>query len=233
MGNEAVCTIMRNIAAGLRPAYVTVSLAQFLQFFAPVTMDVPGTLKQNIVEPQPKPWERSFVTQLSAIAKREPLRRFRRAARERHKMVMFLHCAGWKNVDIAKAMGYSNQAVTTVIQSQHPELLAIKDRAQQLVESNTTDVLLRFRQEANKSVTTLVEVRDQTGDIGQRRMAARDILDRAGYSVVKKQINFNSEIPIEKLEGIIEQIQDANEVENRKSQWAITNPNEVVINANP
>jgi hypothetical protein len=197
-------------------------------------MDVPGTLKSGIVQPPPKPWERAFVAQLSATAKREPTRRFRRPARERHKMVVFLHCSGWKNNDIASAMGYKSAAqVSIIINSQHPELLALKDRAQEMVASATTDVMLRFRQEANKSVETLVQVRDQTADVSQRRLAARDILDRAGYAPVRKQINFNTAIPIEKLEAIVERVEEANDLELHRAKWAVTNPSEVATNATP
>lgn len=194
-------------------------------------MDVPGTLKTSIVQPPPKPWERALVVGVSA--KREPTRRFRRAARERHKMVIFLHCAGWKNNDIAKAMGYTANQVSIIISSQHPELLALRDKAQQLVETNTTDVLLRFRQEANKSVDALIAVRDQDKDLANKRLAARDILDRAGYSVVKKQINFNTAIPAEKLESIIERVEEANDIEHQRAKFAVTNPNEVKVNAAP
>lgn len=193
-------------------------------------MDVPGTLKSSIVQPPPKPWERTFVAGLNAI--REPTRRFRRPARERHKMVMFLHCSGWKNNDIARAMGYTANQISIIINSQHPELLALKDRAQDMVASATTDVLLRFRQESAKSVETLVQVRDQTADLGQRRLAARDILDRAGYSPVRKQINFNTAIPVEKLEQIVERVEEANDLELHRSKYAVTNPIEVPANAN-
>jgi hypothetical protein len=192
-------------------------------------MDVPGTLKTSIVQPPPKPWERTLVAGVGA--RREPTRRFRRAARERHKMVIFLHCAGWKNNDIAKSMGYTANQVSIIIGSQHPELLAVRDKAQALVESNTTDVLLRFRQEANKSVEALVMVRDQDKDLSNKRLAARDILDRAGYTVVHKQINFNTAIPVERLEAIVERVEEANDLERQRAKWAVTNPNEVKIDA--
>lgn len=191
-------------------------------------MDVPGTLKHNIVQPPPKPWERTLVTGIGA--KREPTRRFKRAARERHKMVMFLHCAGWKNKDIADSMGYTANQVSIIIGSQHPELLAIKDRAQQLVETHSTDVMLRFRQESLKSVETLVQVRDKADDMGQRRLAARDILDRAGYAPVRKQINLNTAVPVERLEAIVGAVEEANDLERHRSKWAVTNPQEVAVN---
>ena len=59
--------------------------------------DAPGTFKENIVQP--------WTVVSTPVGKREILRR-PKAVRERHRMVMYLHCAGWKGVEIAKAMGY-------------------------------------------------------------------------------------------------------------------------------
>ena len=144
--------------------------------------------------------------------------------RERHKMVMFLHCGAWQNKDIAKVLGYSEGAVSTIVNSTHPELLAIKANAQVLVRDNTLDVMHILRQEALPSVQALIQVRDQDEDFTQKRLAARDILDRAGYSVVRKQINFKADIPIDRLDQTLGQLESANEVEVRRDEWRVTNP---------
>lgn len=185
--------------------------------------DIQGTLKANIVAPSG--WQLvNGVIKAQPQPTREVTRR-PKAVRERHKMIMFLHCAGWKNIEIARQLGYKEQAVSNIIHSQHPELLAIKKQAQATVADNTMDVMLRFRAEAIKSLNTLVIVRDQEEDVGQRRLAARDILDRAGYSVVKKQINLNANIPVDKLEGVMDKLAEAHEVEEMSGQWVVKNPN--------
>jgi len=184
--------------------------------------DVQGTLKQFIRPAAPtfrQPWQQAGPEG----AVREPLRRHK-TVRERHKIVVFLACAGWTNIQIAKAMGYSPACVSIILRSQNPELLQIRSQAQDWVANHTTDVLLRFRQESLKSVETLVDVRDNADDWSQKRLAARDILDRAGYSVVHKQVNFNAEVPVAKLEETLGQLDKANEVEARRSEWAISNP---------
>ncbi len=150
----------------------------------------------------------------------------RRPARERHKMCVHLAASGWTNVDIAKAMGYkAPQQISNILKSTHPELIEVAIRAREAVFNNTTDVMLRFRQEALKSVDTLVLVRDTTdADLGQRRLAARDILDRAGYSVVHKQVNMNANIPVEALNKVVEGLEAADEVASRRKEWEVKVP---------
>lgn len=169
------------------------------------------------------PWQLSLLKLNEPTAPREPLRRARRA-RERHKMVVYLHASGWKNTEIAKAMGYSTNQVSIIIQSKHPELLSIREEAQRRVLDSSTDLLLRFRQESVKSLEALIVVRDQDTDVGQKRLAARDILDRAGYSVVHKQINLNADVPLQQLEGVLNRVQEAHDVENLHPEWEVTSP---------
>src|SRR5512138_781502 len=150
-----------------------------------------GTLKSYISKaPPPSGWRPAGtpIARPSDVARPHKLR-------ERHKMVIYLEAAGWKPQDIAAAMGYTPSRVSLILNSKNPEVLSLKMQAAAQVRDNTLDLMARFRAEADASLTALVEVRDQKEDVGQRRLAARDILDRAGYSVVKKQINLNSNIP--------------------------------------
>lgn len=188
-------------------------------------MDAPGTFKSNIVPAnRPRmPWQQALLRLDQPTAPREPLRRARKA-RERHKMVVFLDASGWKGKEIAQAMGYSQQQVSIILQSKHPELLAIRAEAQARVLDNSTDLLLRFRQEAGKSLDKLIEVRDTADDKAQVRLAARDILDRAGYSVVRKQINLNADVPLAQLEGVLDRVKEAHEVEQAHPEWDVTTP---------
>lgn len=182
--------------------------------------DVQGTLKSYIA---PAPQKQGWQVVGTPLARPSDINRPRKL-RERHKMVIYLEAAGWKPIDIGRAMGYSPSRVSLILNSKHPEVLAMKAQAALQVRDNTLDLLTRFRAEAEKSLDTLVEVRDQTAEVGQRRLAARDILDRAGYSVVKKQINLNTNVPVAQLEGVMDKLAEAHEVDEISAQWVVKNP---------
>ena len=197
--------------------------------------DALGTLKENIVitptaTVRRPPWAVRAPAHEQGVGASQPLSglriRHRRPARERHKIVHFLHASGWTNKAIAESMGYSPNQVSIILRSDHPELLEVAAKAREAVFQNSTDVMLRFRQESMKSVETLVLVRDQAEDMGQRRLAARDILDRAGYSVVHKQVNVNADIPVEALNKVVEGLEAADEVASRRKEWAVQLPPE-------
>lgn len=150
-------------------------------------------------------------------------------------MVVMLAAAGWTNRQIAQSMGYTDARVSVILQSQHPELLAVRREAAQKVMDNTTDLMLRFRAEAPASLDLLVEVRDnklpEPAAPALRRLAARDILDRAGYSPIRKQINLDMQMPGEEVVRAAKQLASANEVAERRGEWTVHNPDGSVANA--
>ena len=141
--------------------------------------------------------------------------------RPRHEMVVMLAVAGWKHNEIAEAMGYTPGRVSIIINSKNPKLLAVKQQAAARVLDNTIDLQAKFAQHAPTALNAMVDVMSQTADLAQRRLAARDILDRAGYSPVKKVVTANTNVPIEQLTGVLSQIDKANEAVLMSGQWEV------------
>lgn len=182
--------------------------------------DFPGTLKHSIITAN----EAHNAPQTPRGA-REPIIR-RKRARPRHMIVRALYQAGWKVNEIAAEMGYTASAISIILNSRHPELVAQDEKSRKRVEANVEDLMLRFRMEAKKSLDALIFVRDQDEDVAQKRMAARDILDRAGYGVVKKSINLNTSVPADQLAEVVDRIGEAHNVDE-DDRWAVKNPSQL------
>lgn len=175
-------------------------------------MEAFGTLKEHIIPADQAPEPSVGRSIRSTIA----------APSERHKMVVTLHCAGWTGKAIAESMGYTEMTVSNILNDPHPELEAHRRLMQEKVADHSTDVLLRFRAESMKSVETLVEIRDTPdAPLSEKRLSALAILDRAGYSPVKKQMNVNANVPIQELNAAAERIEKANQAVAGRDQWEV------------
>ena len=182
--------------------------------------DLQGTLKEQIiaateaVKSGRMPWDMPRTGKLTNL----PPKRIR----PRHKMVVALHMAGWTNVEIANQLGYTDGRVGIILQSQHPALREVRKEMADKVAVATGDIVLRFHQESGKSLDTLIEIRDAAASpVSERRQSALAILDRAGYTPIKKQINLDATVPVQELTGVIDQLDRANEVFVRKSEWEV------------
>ena len=178
--------------------------------------DFQGALKELIIPRAAAPWTRGpapFAGQYK-----------RKNIRPRHKMVVSLHMAGHTDVEIARLLGYKVSSVGTILHSDHPDLVKAREDMGNLVAKNLGDMVLRFHQEASKSVDVLVEIRDkEAAPCSERRLSALAILDRAGYTPVKKQLNLNTNVPLNELKGVVDQLDAANEVVIRRDEWVVQN----------
>lgn len=196
-------------------------------------MDAGGTLKTTIIPPAVAAHTRQLATHSMPWGSRQAFNA-PKGARERHKMVVMLAAAGWTGNQIAQSMGYTPARVSVILTSRHPDLLAVRKEAAQKVMDNTTDLMLRFRAESGKSLDVLVDIRDnklsEPAPPALRRLASRDILDRAGYSPIRKQINLDMQMPGEEVVRAAKQLAAANEVDARRSEWTVHNPDGSVVN---
>lgn len=139
-------------------------------------------------------------------------------------MVVSMHLAGFKDVEIARELGYTPMRVAIILRSQNPELLKHREEVASRVSQHLGDLVLRFRAESAKSLDTLIEIRDKAdAPASERRLSALAILDRAGYSPVKKNINLDSNVPFDELKQIVGKIEQANEVVERRNEWVVKN----------
>lgn len=182
-------------------------------------MDIQGTLKEQIiaateaVKRGDMPWQKK-----AGVASNRPPKRIR----PRHKMAVALSMAGWKNTEIAKQLGYTETRISIILQSQHPDLRAVRKEMADRVAMESGDIVLRFYQESGKSLDTLIEIRDdRESPRSERRQSALAILDRAGYTPIKKQINLDASAPTQELSNIVSQLDKANEVFARSQEWAV------------
>lgn len=142
--------------------------------------------------------------------------------RARHKLVVALNIAGYRNSEIARELGYTEGRVSVILNSKHPELIQHRADTLNQVAINTGDLVLSFHAESRASLNTLVKIRDkEDAPLSEQRLSALAILDRAGYSPVKKQINVDATLPAQELRSVMGQIDHANEVAARKDEWQI------------
>lgn len=181
--------------------------------------DIQGALKELILPASAKPpaWARHQTNNRPGSQIR--LKRIR----PRHKMIVSMHMAGFTDVEIAHALGYTPSRVGMILRSTHPELAKVKKELADVVSRQMGDLVLRFRAESSKSLETLVDIRDDTeAPRSERRLSALAILDRAGYAPVRKQINLDTQVPFDEMRQVFGQIESANEVAIRRSEWEIT-----------
>lgn len=104
----------------------------------------------------------------------------------RHHEMLRLIVLGWGNKEIAAALGCTSQNVSDVRNSpMAKDRLAILQAAR---DAATIDVAREIQQEAFDSFKLLQDVRAGRveASINLRASVARDLLDRAGHSAVKK-----------------------------------------------
>jgi hypothetical protein len=139
-------------------------------------------------------------------------------------MVVMLHEAGWKAKDIANATGYTQSRVGIILNSRHPELLELREKFASQVAENALDVNSRLRLYANEMLTIMVGHARNDKEHQLSRLAARDILQMAGFTPVKKIFQANANIPVEDLKRLVSNIQDANEVVLKAEEWRVKDP---------
>lgn len=144
--------------------------------------------------------------------------------RPRHRIAVMLHESGWKNQDIAKALGYTVARVSTILNSPHAGLQELRVGFAAAVADNALDTHSRLRLYANEMLDVMVTHARNTDKAESSRLAARDILHMAGFSPVKRELRMNTTVPAEALARVVEKLDEANQVTAELHQWAIKNP---------
>lgn len=147
-----------------------------------------------------------------------------RRIRPRHRLVVMLHEAGWKNRDIAKTLGYTESRISTILSSQHPELLEVREKFASEVADNIRDVQTRFKLYANEMVDIMVGHARQREDKNVSRLAARDMLHMGGFTPVRRQFLMSANIPAEELGRVLHKLDEANEVLGQYEEWSVKEP---------
>lgn len=143
-----------------------------------------------------------------------------RKVRERHRMVVMLAVCGWRNDEIARAMHYTPARISVILNSRHPELLRVRDETAKRIANSTVDLTAKIRLAAGPALDKMIEL-VESRDENVARLSAKDILDRAGYAPVKKQLNVDAQVPMEELTGVLDRIDEANQVVLQRDNWVV------------
>lgn len=145
--------------------------------------------------------------------------------RPRHRIAIMLHESGWKNKDIAKALGYTEARISLILNSPHAGLQELRASFASQVADVALDTHSRLRLYANEMLDIMVRHARNTDKGESSRLAARDILHMAGFSPVKRELRMNANVPVEQLQKVVEKLEEANEVAHAVAdQWAVKNP---------
>lgn len=151
--------------------------------------------------------------------------RIGKRVRPRHRIAIMLQESGWKNKDIARALGYTEARLSVILNSHHPELQTIRSGFAAKVAENVQDLHTRFALYANEMLDVLVShARNKMDRPELSRLAARDVLHMAGFTPVKKSITFEGKLPAAELVNALGKIEEANEVVLRSEQWRVKSP---------
>jgi len=118
-----------------------------------------------------------------------------------YKEMIRLKLTGMKSVEIATHMNFSPALVQQVLAS---PLAQVKlQQLSDVKDAEATDLNAMLQEESLACVETIVELRDAADD-RIRLAAAKDILDRAGYTPVKKirQERFTGKLSEQDLDAI-------------------------------
>lgn len=175
--------------------------------------DLPGPEK-------PLDWAALIALEKSAKTPGRPMYTPARV-RPRHRIAVMLHESGLRPKEIAKMLGYTESRLSVILNSHNDELQTIRTGFATQVAENCQDVMTRLKLHAHEMVDImLVHARDKTkGELS--RLAAKDILDRAGFAPVKKQFTLEGKLPEEDLKRALDKIDEANEVVLNSAQWRV------------
>lgn len=144
-----------------------------------------------------------------------------RRVRPAHRIMVMLHEAGLSQKEIAAATKYTEARVSVILNSRHPDLATVRQEFAAKVANNVLDVNHRVKLYANEMLDITVRHARNFADAANSRLAARDILQMAGFTPVKKQMNLNADVPISELRGIVGAIHEANEAAARAGELAV------------
>jgi predicted transcriptional regulator len=148
--------------------------------------------------------------------------RIGKRVRPRHRIAIMLQEAGWKNKDIASALGYTQARLSVILNSHHPELQEIRAGFASRVADNVEDLHTRFALYANEMLDVLLShARNKVDRPELSRLAARDVLHMAGFTPVKKSIVMEGKLPQAELVNALDKLAEANEVALQSDQWKV------------
>jgi plasmid maintenance system antidote protein VapI len=131
--------------------------------------------------------------------------------KQRHRLVVSLHMAGYKNNEIAEHLRLHPTTVSIIIND--PRARSEMDALSKQVADRITDVTLRMNLYANEALSEIVDEMRSCEKPEIRQKAAFGLLDRAGYSPVKKQIVGHTQLSDDVAHRLDSLLEDEDEID--------------------
>lgn len=117
-----------------------------------------------------------------------------------HRRIVALEIAGWRPGEIATLVEFSPTYVSVILNDPRADLDR-KQFAEKVVDA-VGDVQLKIALHAEEALDEILDEMRICEDVKVRQKAAFGILDRAGYTPVRKEIIAHTTIPPEMLSGM-------------------------------
>lgn len=180
--------------------------------------DLPGPLKELALN---LPWKASEASPEVPKLSHIPLPKEIKA---KHKWIAGAVASGFKYKEVAAMFDVSEGYVAQIANWRHPALEVVRIEARKRMAEQVEDLSSRIAFHAEEALERTVEIMRQQTSISDARMAAKDIMDRAGYAPVKKVAQVSAQVPSDEFVQAVERMSASDEVRSRQSEWAWSPP---------
>lgn len=118
---------------------------------------------------------------------------------ERHHQIARLLVLGWSNMQVATHLGITPQTVSNA--RNNPEVKRQIDLLSARADNSIVDVSKRIQDLAPRALNVMEEVMDDA-EFSTRRLAAKDILEMAGYKAISRLAIATARLSAEDIEDI-------------------------------
>lgn len=138
---------------------------------------------------------------------------------EKHKWIVGAMASGFSARDVAKMFDVTPEYAHEVNNWEDPILQRVRQAAYDRAAESIADLGQKFQFHAKEALDRTVTIM-RGDDIPNARLAAKDIMDRAGYAPVKKVAEVRTEVPSAEFVAAVERMNNSEEVRKRQAEWA-------------
>lgn len=173
---------------------------------------LPGPVKELQIVMDP-PAHRNGISSLPAVQEISAV----------HKLVVQAQEAGFTHPEIAGMVNLDPAYVSQICQWIHPELTQARHEARERLSRNLADISSRIQFHAGEALEKMVQ-HMRGPDINASRLAAKDIMDRAGYAPVKKVAQVSTQVPTEEFVNAVERMVAVDEIKEMREKFQFKLP---------
>lgn len=145
----------------------------------------------------------------------------------KHKYVVALSCRGYSNKEIGEMLGFDSKYVCNILSWEHPELDLVRQRVSDSMIEGLERLDAKFEVYAHEALNRQVQIM-RGPDVTNARLASKDIMDRAGYSPIKKVAAVNTQVPSAEFVQAVDRMDKIVQVQEKKEEWSWKQPVVVV-----